>query len=53
MGSKQKEHNAGQETGSKANWFERSIYETTPVSNPDFERGFENGAANQPEKEDE
>jgi hypothetical protein len=50
MGTRQDDHNRGQEAGSKANSFERSIYETTPFSNPDFDKGFENGAANQPEK---
>jgi hypothetical protein len=49
MGKKE-DHNAGQDAGSKASWFERAVYETSPVSNPDFDKGFENGGANQPSK---
>jgi hypothetical protein len=49
---KQREHNEGQEAGSKASWLDRVIFAQVPIGSDEWREGFKNGAEN-PKKDDD
>ena len=52
MTTKQQDYNDGQRDGSRASVFDQIVQNFNPLTSSDYNKGFENGAANQPKDND-